>query len=159
MKKASKILYKIGSIFDIIGIIAGALLAIVFFIFAILSVSGVAVFAEAIEDAAYNSGANAGDAEAAMIVGTYAALICIAGSFAMIITMGLFIVGLVTIKKANRDDATKKAHIVAAVFGFLTSTFAGIGGILGIVSLNKEEAEPSKEEPKVVDVESKEKSE
>ena len=159
MKKASKILYKIGSILDILGIVAGALLAIVFFVFAILSVSGVAAIAEAFEDAAYNNGANAGDAEAAMIVGTYSALICIAGSFAMLVLMTLFIVGLITVKKASKDGATKKAHIVATVFGFLTTTVAGIGGILGLLSLNQEEkkVKPIKEEEtkQVVDVESK----
>lgn len=159
MKKASKILYKIGSILDILGIVVFALLAIVFFVFAILSVSGVAAIAEAFEDAAYNSGANAGDAEAAMIVGTYAALICIAYSFVMLVLMAFFIVGLVTVKKASKDDATKKAHIIATVFGFLTNTVAGIGGILSLVSLNQEEkkVEPVKAEEtnQVVDVESK----
>lgn len=159
MKKASKILYKIGSILDIVGIIGFALLAIVFFVLAILSVSGVAAIAEAFEDAAYNSGANAGDAEAAMVVATYTALICIASSFVMLVIMAFFIVGLVTVKKASKDGATKKAHIIATVFGFLTTTVSGVGGILGLVSLNQEEKKvdhiKAEETKQVVDVESK----
>lgn len=163
MKKASRILYTIGRIIDILGIIGCAIAAGGFFIMGCMAVSGSGAIADIFEEIAY-SGGMGGGSDYAYIFSAYTSLICFSAFFGMLFAMVIYIIAKSMINKACRENATMGNHICAAVFGFMTTTVAGVGGILGAINCKLEEnrknqqpkVEPAKaEEPKVVEVESK----
>lgn len=162
MKKASRILYTIGRVFDILGIIGCAIAAAMFFILGCMAVGG-SGYAADIMDEIYTY-FDVGGSDFGYFLSAYTALVCFGAFFGMIFAMVIYIIAKSMINKACRENATMGNHICAAVFGFMTTTVAGVGGILGAINCKLEEnrknqqpkVEPAKtEEPKVVEVESK----
>ena len=77
----------------------------------------------------------------------------IASGVTLLLLIPVYIVALVFVVKAKRPEAKFVTHLVAGILGYITNTFALVGGILGCIAVKKEERKNAKKpEPKVIDV-------
>ena len=125
MKNASKVLYTVGKVFNIIGIVATAL-AVVFSLFMIFD--NVNLYNTLVEDGL----TDVPNALALKHVG-------IVVLFALIISLAYEITALVLVTKAQKmvkaNEHSNTPHIIMIVLGALGSLCYLIGGIFGLISL------------------------
>ena len=131
MKKASQIMYTIGKVFNIIGIVLSSIFVLIGIIITASGelVGGVLDLAEV-----------EGVAEEAIPM-----MVVIVGVFYLIfglIMLGLNIAAIVVTGKARASieggSMDTKPHVLTIVFGALTNTFYLLAGIFGLVARNKE---------------------
>lgn len=152
MRKISRIMYIIANVMLIISIISFAINGILNVVYGIIILAGGKLglpfyyryllellyeyFPEVVDYIYYYVGAS-----------------LIASGATLLLMIPLYIVALVFVVKAKKEDATFVTHLVAGILGYLTNTFALVGGILGCIAVKKEARRNAKKpEPKVVDV-------
>lgn len=149
MKKVAHIMYTIGYVFAIIGIVAFFAGSLFFVGLGIAGFFG-SGFAENFFSA-YSSAVSRTEVMlSAVVIGLYGLMFAFA-----FVTMGVLeILTLVFTKRARREGATFKDHITAGVFGFISDNpFITVGGVLSAIAVKREE----RNQPQVVDVEAKDK--
>ena len=121
VRKVSNVFYKLAKIFQIIGVIAWALVSVFYIIAGTVGIIGTLVANEGVEE----------------VIGGHIAVLCM-GLFVYPVITVCGIIALVLLKKA-RGSNNKKDHIAALVFDVLSgSGFCGtVGAILALVYLSK----------------------
>ncbi len=125
MKEASKIMYVIGKVFNIIGI----------FLYGILIALGIIVrqFAKEIYER-ITPGATYTEADV-KIVGT---VFMIIGIVAIVITIIVLILAAYARRKLNNNQRDLAPHIIMIVIGVFGSLFYLLGGVFGLVAESDE---------------------
>ena len=119
MKNAANVMYKIARVFNIIAIVACALMVVLGVVFVTCS--------------DMISGNGGGETEAAVLIAAGAVYIVIG---LMELVVQIITVALVNkaISELNSDGDSKKMQIVMIVFGAIGSVFYLLGGIFGLVA-------------------------
>ena len=132
MKKASQIMYTIGKVFNIIGIVLSAIYVLIGIFY--LAAGGLVEGVFAIADVEPG-----GAEEIAPMMIAFVGLFFI---FFGLVMLGLNIAAIVVVNKAHAsiEDGSMetKPHVLTIVFGALTNTFYLLAGIFGLVARNKE---------------------
>lgn len=138
MKKASKILLTIGGIINIVGAVAAIIAGLVL---AIMSFAGGGFILEYLQQAGAEMPEDM-PVDGAIILAIIAGLICL---FAGVVVFILLLVsGIIAVKASKKN--VKGSFIACIVWSVLTENiFLLVGGILGIIGLNKENNQPQPE--------------
>lgn len=123
MRNATNVMYKIGKVFNIIGVVLSAILIIA----GIVVIAGVDIVVSE----------SASEQDAALLVAAGAIYLVIG-----IIELVVQIISLVLVGKAKAEldggNGSKKMQIVMIVFGAIGCIFYLLGGIFGIVTISSE---------------------
>lgn len=123
MKDASRILYKIGNIINIIGIVAGAILAIIFFV----------GFGAIDANTAAELGKTLKEAQTLYLTWGIAMTVCV------VIWIVVLCLARKAIKALNDNSNSITSHVIMIVVGVIgSSIFYLLGGIFGVIAENQQ---------------------
>lgn len=127
MKNASKIMYTIGKVINVIEIV----FAVLFILLSVLIISQ----PNAIAEEAIKQGATALDtpqkAQSCGIVMLVGAII------ALIVSIVIFILATRAVKRLKENDKGTTPHVIMLVIGVFGDIFYFLGGLFGILSVNE----------------------
>ena len=138
MKKVSNIFLKVA---HILGIIVGILL-LVTFVGAVVA-SFLPETRDALIEIFQNNGVDFGDDPESLAL--MAQILMIVYSFVFIILGVICIIDAIVAKKTI-ENPTKGRYIACIILGAMSTDFSLVAGILGLISLNKENAQKQQEE-------------
>lgn len=136
MKKAAKIMYTIGKIFNIIAIV-GTAIAIVAAIFGIIYYEQLFQFIQEESIKGFNTAA---EVRTACIDGLIGACI------GLLISIAILVIAVKARKAIDNKNATMTPHVLMIVIGAFGDIFYLLGGVFGLIAKNNDEQQALFEE-------------